>query len=195
MSEARIPRLSQAEAREAAEALGLPAMMADLSVFQVLLRHPKLAKALNDLLMTLLFGPKLDGRLRELVIMRLGWATDSDYEWTQHWRIARGVEISEEDLVALRGDWRSHPGFSLADRAVLAATDETLDTGVVSAATWAQCVEHVGGTEELLELVVAIGHWRLYSSMLKTLEIPLEEGVASWPPDGKAPDGMWSGWA
>lgn len=185
--EARIPRLSAEEAKAAAETAGVPAMMADLSVFQVLLRHPKLSKAMSDLLMTLLWGSSLDDRLRELVIMRLGWATGSDYEWTQHWRIARGTGISEEDLVALRGDWSSHAGFSPADRAVIAATDETLQDGVISEGTWGECVKHVGETEALIELVVAIGHWRLFSSLLRSLEIPLEDGVVSWPPDGVGP--------
>jgi hypothetical protein len=39
----------------------------------------------------------------------------------------------------------------------------------------------------LIELVVAIGNWRLFSSLLRSLEIPLEDGVAPWPPDGKPP--------
>src|SRR5581483_8133054 len=49
-ADARIPRLSADEARAAAQAAGVPAMMAELSVFQVLLRNPKVAKALQDML-------------------------------------------------------------------------------------------------------------------------------------------------
>ena len=107
--------------------------MADLSVFQVLLRHPSLARALNDLLTALLWRGRLDARLRELVIMRIGWVTGSLYEWTQHWRVATGLGVVEADLVAVR-DWKAH-GFGPAERAVLAATDETLATGTISADT------------------------------------------------------------
>jgi hypothetical protein len=39
----------------------------------------------------MLWHGKLDPRLRELVIMRIGWLTASDYEWTQHWRVAQGL--------------------------------------------------------------------------------------------------------
>ena len=39
----------------------------------------------------------------------------------------------------------------------------------------------------LLELVSAIGLWRMVSGVLRSLEVPLEEGVSSWPPDGAAP--------
>ena len=69
----------------------------------------------------------------------------------------------------------------------LAATDETLATGTLSAATWARCEEHVGGHDSLVELVVAIGAWRLVSQLTRSLHIPLEDGVASWPPDGLVP--------
>jgi hypothetical protein len=39
----------------------------------------------------------------------------------------------------------------------------------------------------LVELVVAIGNWSLFSSLLRSLKVPLEEGVAPWPPDGRSP--------
>lgn len=184
----RIPCLSIDAATAAAEAAGISSIMAPLNVFRMLLHHPPLAKALSDLLSTLLWQPKLDPRLRELVIMRLGWATGSVYEWTQHWRIARQVGLSDSDILAVR-DWKSYAGYGSADRAVLAATDETMATGVISPATWAECERHMGGVEQLLELVVAIGNWRLFSSMLRSLEVPLEDGVAPWPPDGIKPPG------
>ena len=184
--EARVARLGIDEARAAADAAGLPAMMAELSVFQVLLRNPRVAKALQDMLSALLWQGQLDARLRELVIMRIGWKTGSEYEWTQHWRVATGIGINPADLVGVR-DWRSYDGFGAADRAALAATDDTLETGAISAATWAECERHVGGPEELIELVVAIGNWRLFSSLLRSLEVPLEDGVEAWPPDGRAP--------
>jgi hypothetical protein len=84
-------------------------------------------------------------------------------------------------------DWRGFAGFGAAERAVLAATDETLETGSISAATWRSCETALGSAENLLELVAAIGNWRLFSSLLRSLEIPLEEGVAAWPPDGRRP--------
>ena len=117
--------------------------------------------------------------------MRIGWVTGSLYEWTQHWRVATGLGVVEADLVAVR-DWKEH-GFGPAERAVLAATDETLTTGTISADTWAACRQHVGDDQQLLELLVAIGHWRMYSSLLRALEVPLEDGVEPWPPDGRTP--------
>ncbi len=161
-------------------------MMAELSIFRVLLHHPPLAKAVFTMLSTLLFNSKLDLRLRELVIMRIGWVTGSVYEWTQHWRVAKTLGVDEADLLAVR-EWRSADRFGDAERAVLAATDETLASGTISTETWKACEAHVGGREGLLELVAAIGTWRMISSLLRSLEVPLEEGVEPWPPDGKDP--------
>lgn len=177
-------------AEVAAERAGVPAVFCDLNVFRVLLRHERVAKAVNDLLLALLVQPSLDARLRELVIMRLGWSTASVYEWTQHWPIALRAGLSEGDVLAVR-DGPSADGFGPAERAVLAATDETVRDGRVSDATWAACVAHVGGGDPnsavLIELVTAIGLWRMIAGMLRTLDVPLEDGVDPWPPDGVAP--------
>ena len=187
MTEPRIPMLDPDAAKAAAVGAGVPEIAADLNVFRVWLHHPKLARWLSDLLMGLLWDGHLDARLRELVIMRLGWATRSEYEWAQHWRIATGLGIDEVDLVAVR-DWRAHEGFGPAERAVLAATDETIADGAISAATWQACVEHVSADEQvLLELVSAIGLWRMVSGILRSVDIPVEDGVAAWLPDGEAP--------
>jgi alkylhydroperoxidase family enzyme len=186
LAEARIPRLSVEEAKLAAEKIGLPAQMAELSVFRVLLRHPELAKAVFGLLAQLLFRGVLDARLRELVILRIGWATKSEYEWTQHFRVAAQLGVSEADILDVR-DWRGSGRFGAAERAVLAATDETLEQGAISPETWRACQAALGSHEHLLELVAAIGNWRLFSTLLRSLEIPLEDGVVAWPPDGRKP--------
>jgi alkylhydroperoxidase family enzyme len=187
VSEARVPRLPRADAEAAARDVEVPEVMAGLSVFQVLLHHPRLAKAVNGLLSVLLFDGRLDVRLRELVIMRIGWLSGSDYEWTQHWRVARSLGVSEEDLLAVRHG-PTHPGFGPLEQAVLAAVDETVQTGRISGPTWDACERHLGGDHRvLLELVAAIGTWSMIATMLASLEVPLEDGVASWPPTGRPP--------
>jgi alkylhydroperoxidase family enzyme len=187
MTEARVPRLPVDEAKAAADEAGVPNYMAELSIFQVLLNHPQLARALNDLLATMLWHGTLDARLRELVIMRVGWLTECDYEWTQHWRVASRLGVSADDLVGVR-DWQRYDGFGPAERAVLAATDDVVRDGAISAPSWAACERELHSDKTILiELVTAIGAWRMVASILQSLKVPLEEGVASWPPDGQSP--------
>jgi len=183
----RIAYLPEDEARALGKKFGVPSSMSHLNVFRALLNHPELAKAVSGLLSMLLWkANRLDVRLRELIIMRIGLRTGSLYEWTQHWNVARRVGMDEADILAVR-DWPSSAALNDADRAVLAATDETLDQGRISDATWRLCREHVGGDAELAEMVVAIGNWRMFSELLQSLQIPLEPGIAHWPPDGTVP--------
>jgi alkylhydroperoxidase family enzyme len=187
MTRPRVPLLPVEEAKAAADQAGVPDYMAELAIFQVLLNHPTLARALNDLLATMLWHGCLDTRLRELAIMRIGWLTASDYEWTQHWRVALGLGVSAEDLVGVR-NWRAHNGFGPTERAVLAATDDVMRDGAVSAESWAACERELGADPAvLIEMVTAIGAWRMVAGILHSLEVPLEDGIDSWPPDGRSP--------
>lgn len=186
-AEPRVPMLDLADARDAARRHGLPEAFAELSVFRILLRHPTLAQRLGELLQTLLFsGNALDPRLRELIILRIGWRTGAVYEWAQHWRVARGLDIPEADLLAVRR-WQESAALSDADRAVLQATDDTLEAGAISDAAWEACCRHLGSDRERIELVIALGNWTMFSQLLRSLQVPLEDGVAAWPPDGEMP--------
>jgi alkylhydroperoxidase family enzyme len=182
----RLPMLAVEASREEARKAGVAELMAPLSVFRTLLQHPELTSAVSGLLTMLLRDGVLEPRLRELLIMRIGWVTGSVYEWTQHWAVARAIGMSDEEILGVR-EWRAHEGYGPAERAVLEAVDDTLETGAIRPETWRKCETHLGGTRELLELVVAIGNWQLFSSLLRSLEIPLEDGVAPWPPDGEVP--------
>ena len=74
--------------------------------------------------------------------MRIAWRTGSVYEWTQHWRVAKRLEIDAASVMAVR-DWQKAACLNAADKAVLAATDETIDDGRISDPTWIACCEHL----------------------------------------------------
>ena len=59
------------------------------------------------------------------------------------------------------------------------SSDELLRAAILEVET--------AGEAERLEMVAAIATWRWISQVAKTLEIPLEQGVAAWPPDGESP--------
>ena len=187
MTEARVLRLALDESKAAAEAAGVPDYMAGLSIFRVLLNHPALAKAVHDLLATMLWHGALEPRLRELMIMRIGVADRLrlrvDAALARRSRFGR---VGRRP--ARRAGLDRHAAFGGAERAVLAATDEVLQEGAVSAETWAVCSRELGTDPAVLvELVTAIATWRMIATLLHSLEIPLEDGVSSWPPEGQPP--------
>ena len=192
-ADARVPLLPVAESVAAAKEVGVSEQLAELNVFRALLHHPRLASSVSGLLGTLLFeGNVLDSRLRELLILRIAWVTGSAYEWSQHWRVALRVGVPEEDAAAVR-DWRNSDRFSIADRTILRATDEVLEDGAISEDTWTDCQEHLESIAERVELVLAICNWRMFSILLRSLAIPLEDDLAEWPPDGHAPCSLLTG--
>jgi alkylhydroperoxidase family enzyme len=187
MTECRVDILPLEEAKTRAESVEMIGAFAELNIFRVMLHRPKTAKALSDLLVSLLFGAALDDRLRELLIMRIGWSTGSNYEWTQHWKIAREqFGCSDQDLLELRGDWRTSTHFGDDEKILLTAVDVLLTEGALSAELTRQCIEHFG-RDATIEIATAVGTWGLVSKVARSLQIPLEEGIASWPPDGKQP--------
>ena len=183
-----VPMLSLEAAKKAAIAVGVPEVFASLNVFRVLLHQPGVAKQVADLLSELLAGKALDPRQRELVIMRLGWTTGSVYEWTQHWRVARGMGMTEADILGVR-DWHNHSAYSAADRCVFAAADDWVAYGAIQSDTWTRCEAEFPDPAVRIELVAALGTWSMISGVLRSLGVPLEEGVHAWPPDGREPSG------
>src|SRR5438132_1560716 len=122
---ARVPMVSLERARDLGEAMGMPARRTQSEAFRTVANNPGVARVAFSQLMQLLENNKFDTRLRELMIMRIGWVTGSAYEWTQHWRVATTAGIPPEDILAVR-DWRNSDRLTQADRAILAATDECL---------------------------------------------------------------------
>lgn len=167
--------------------MGIREVQAGKNAFRALAHHPDLVRQLYGLLIMLSSRNKLDSRLRELMIMRIAWTTGSEYAWFQHYRIATTqAEVTPAEILAVR-DWRNSNLFGPAERAVLAAVDDTRDHGKVSDAVWAECEQHLREPAVLIEMVVAIANWIMFSQLLQSLRVPLEAGATPWPPDGKAP--------
>lgn len=182
---ARVPMVSPERARDLGDAMGLPARRTQSEAFRVVANNPGVARAAFGQLLQLLENNKLDLRLRELMIMRIGWVTGSAYEWTQHWRIAVQAGIPPEDVLAVR-DWRNSERLTAADRAVLAATDECLAGKSISDAAWAEVARHIPDPAEQVEFVIAMGNWMSFSMLFRNLRIPLTPDLTPWPPDGQA---------
>ena len=180
----RVPMLAKEEARIIGKEAGVPSTMAGLNVFRILSQHPTLAGVVAQQLAMLLYrGNKLDDRLRELIIMRIGWRTGAMYEWTQHWPIALRVGLTEEEILGVR-DPDNATCLGAAERSVISATDDVLNKGSITNESWQACAGFLKTHEERLELVAAICNWNTFSILLKSLNIPLEEGTEAWPPDG-----------
>jgi 4-carboxymuconolactone decarboxylase len=191
-----IPLLSSEEAKKRfeelriAEAVGNPALanaMSRLNVFRALLQNPAVTGAQSRLGGALMGSKTLNPRLRELIILRTGWRTGSEYEFCQHVGISRQLKMSDEEILGVR-DPANCKAYDDVDRAVIALADELHDNAEVSAATWS-VLEKFFSSAELVELIMVSGFWRMMAGFLKTAKIPLDPidpTITGWP-EGKAP--------
>lgn len=181
----RVPMIPLDRARELGDAMGLPARRTTSTAFRVVANNPGVARVAFSQLAQLLENNKFDTRLREMMIMRIGWITGSAYEWTQHWHVAAEAGIPPDDILAVR-DWRNSARLTAADRAILAATDECLEGKSISDATWAEITKYITDPGEQVEFVIAMGNWMSFSLLFRNLRIPLADDITIWPPDGLA---------
>ena len=114
-------------------------------------------------------GRQLDPQLRELAILRTGIVGDSRFEYSQHMKVARTVNIPEAKLTAIKG-WTTSGLFSPVERAVMAATDELLARNLVEDATFAELQRHLSDPQ-ILELFYAIGLWRMHGLITRALHL------------------------
>ena len=69
-----------------------------LNIFATLAHHPKLVKRWTVFGNHVLFKSTLPERERELVILRVGWRAQAEYEWGQHVVIARRCGVTDEEI-------------------------------------------------------------------------------------------------
>ena len=179
-----IPLLPVKEAIERGKEAGLDERFASLNAYRAMLNSPRAAAAAASLLRTLMFHNTLNARSRDLIILRTGGRSRSEYEFCQHVRVSRDLKMTEEEILGVR-DPDSCRSYSETDRAVIRAVDELLEKSEVSAATWST-LEKSFSRGELVELLLVAGFWRMIAGFLKTAKVPLDAGVPSWP-EGKAP--------
>lgn len=118
----------------------------------------------------------LSPKLRELALTRAGFASGSQFVFSQHCKAARRVGVHEEQLAAVPAWSAADPTLWSADeRAVLAFTDEmVLGRGRVQDATFAALASHL---EEpaIIELAYAVASYQLHATLCRTLRLEYDD--------------------
>src|SRR5437763_8300297 len=94
-----------------------------INIYRMLLNAPALAESWFNHSNAVRWKTALDGRLRELVIIRLGHVTGARYVLRQHvpaLAVADGLSLAECDALA---DWQGSQLFDARERAALAYAD------------------------------------------------------------------------
>lgn len=175
----RIPPLPEAEAddqvRELLAQAGGP-VAAATNIFTTLVRHPGLFRRWLPFGGKLLVG-LLPDRDRELLILRTAWRCRSDYEWSQHVRIAGGTGVTVEEMARLQiPESPDDPAWAPFDATLIRAADELHEDSCLGDATWAALAARYDD-RQLVEVPMLVGHYHLLAFTLNSLGVQLEEGT------------------
>lgn len=150
-----------------------------LNIFSTLARHPDLLRRWLVFGTHVLLKSTIGARERELVILRTGWNCRAEYEWGQHVLIGKQCGLSDEEIVRI-ADGPDAPGWDPFDAALLRAADELHRDSRIGDATW-QALSARYDTQQMIDLVFAIGQYTLVSMALNTLGVQLDEGIPGFP--------------
>jgi 4-carboxymuconolactone decarboxylase len=144
----------------------------DLNLFRVLMHHPSLTRRWTVFAGHILQKQTLNVRDRELLILRIGWLNQSEYEWAQHVEIAKRAGITSAEIENVqagpKGGWSEH------EAALLQAADDLFENAVVSDATWAALATRYS-TQQMMDMVFTIGQYNLVSWALNSFGVPLDD--------------------
>jgi 4-carboxymuconolactone decarboxylase len=150
-----------------------------LNIFGTIAHHPRLLKRFMNFAGLFLNKGLLPAREREIVILRVGWNCQSVYEFGQHTIIGERVGLTIEEITAVTRDIGEH-NWNDRDIALLEMSDDLCADNCVSQNTWEK-LRRDWKEDELIELVMVAGTYRLVSGFLNTMGVQLDAETPGWP--------------
>ena len=137
---------------------------------------------------TFVFNARLDPHLRELAILRTMWRTGQSLEWANHYRLARSIGVTRDDVLAIR---TSTPEQELdGDRALVArVVDEFVDHRALTPETMGLVEQRFPDVASRYELLYLVPGYLMFAAVTNSTGLTAEaKGLPVWPPDGIGPD-------
>ena len=150
-----------------------------LNLYATLAHHPRLFRPRAVQSAYIRTGSTLSDRAREILILRIGWLCGSEYEWSQHVRVARRVGMDDADIrrIAIGAD---ADGWDPLGQLLVRAVDELHADDSLSDTTWALLSEHYS-VSELIDVVITVAGYRMVSIALNSIGTQLEPDSPRFP--------------
>lgn len=148
------------------------------AVYRTFARHPKLYAPRQILSEYIRTKSTLSPRVREMLILRIGWRCQSAYEWAAHAPAGRRAGLTDDQIRRLARS--GYDGWSAADAAIVRAADELFDSDTISDATW-DALDDQFDERQLLDVLITTGGYRMVSMVLNTFGVPAESGGEAFP--------------
>jgi alkylhydroperoxidase family enzyme len=144
-----------------------------LNIYRALLHNPALAEAWFGQMNAVRWKTSLEGRLRELLIIRVGHITRGAYILKQHVpKLAEADGVSAAECEALK-DWQPSSSFSARERAALAYADAITRDCRASDDVFAALQPHFDHAA-IVEISVLVGAYNMHARVMNGLDVDLE---------------------
>jgi 4-carboxymuconolactone decarboxylase len=153
--------------------------LARLNIVKTFARNPKLAETWLPFARYVLRTSTLPSRDREILILRIGWLNQSQYEFTQHVRVGKAAGLSDADITRITAG-ADAPGWTALDAALIRATDQLHSRSMIDDEVW-NMLKTRYDEQQLMDVIVTVGQYNLVSWYLNALGTPFEEGVTPYP--------------
>ncbi len=170
---ARVELLQESEHPELAEVVGKLAGGRRgrlLNLYRMLLHNPDIAQTWFEHVGAVRWKTGLDGKLREIVIIRIGLVNQVAYVVKAHvpgYALEEGLTLEQCDALA---NWVPSQLFDARERAALAYTDAMTRSVQVPDSVFTEVRKHF--TErQIVELTVLIGTYNMHTRVLQALEV------------------------
>ena len=114
-------------------------------------------------------------REREILILRVGWLCQAEYEWGQHVIFAREAGLTDVEIARIKAG-PDAPGWTPFEAALLRAADELHRDSCIGDATWKALAERYDDLQ-MMDVVFAVGQYHLVSMALNSFGVQLDAGV------------------
>jgi 4-carboxymuconolactone decarboxylase len=150
----------------------------------VILQHPALAKAFLTFNNHVATASTVSKRVRELLILRISWLRRSEYEFVQHLVLGRNAGLTDAELERLQFGPDAE-GWDPLDADIVRCADELHRDARIQDDTWNRLSAHFS-TQQLMDILFAVGCYDLLAKVFKTLGAQLEPGVDALEPAVRA---------
>jgi len=178
---ARVPLLEETNHPELAESIAKIKGARGgrlINIYRLMLHSPALADAWFDLNQAVRYGTEIDGRSRELAVLRVAILNGVEYVQRAHGPAYALKEGLTPDQVSAIADWQASNLFSDPQRALLSYTDSMTREIDVPDAVFTAVRKHFS-ERQIVELTMLIGAYNMLTRFLKALKVDPE------PPAGQ----------
>ncbi len=168
----RIPPLSLDEPMKGG---GIGGRGGGRNIFGTLAHHPDLAKGFMGLGSHVLGTNQLPPREREILILRIGWLCQSEYEWGQHVIIGKSAGLTDEEI-GMIAEGPDADQWSDFDATLVRAADELHEDAFITDTTWNALAQQYD-RNQLMDVVFTVGMYNMVSMALNSCGVQLEEGI------------------